>query len=103
MFRYAFTSMRCLCYPPQPDDAAPGQIGTSAHTDGDAFTLLLQDDAAASNCDANGEWMRAEVIPGTIVVNLGDVLARWTNDRYRSTPHRVMNASGRRAFGCVLL
>jgi isopenicillin N synthase-like dioxygenase len=41
------------------------------------------------------EWVTAHPIPGTLVVNVGDLLARWTNDRFRSTPHRVVNASGR--------
>jgi isopenicillin N synthase-like dioxygenase len=59
--------------------------------------LLAQDDAGGLEIrDAQGEWCRAEVIPGTLVVNLGDCLAMWTNDLYKSTQHRVMNAiSGR--------
>ena len=44
-----------------------------------------------------GEWVIAHPIPGTLVVNVGDLLARWTNDRFKSTPHRVVNASGRAA------
>ena len=40
----------------------------------------------------------APPIPGTLVINVGDLLGRWTNDRYASTPHRVLNRSGRERF-----
>lgn len=43
-------------------------------------------------------WIPATPIPGTLVVNVADLLAHWTNDRYASTPHRVLNKSGRERF-----
>ena len=43
----------------------------------------------------DGSWVAAAPIPGTYVINVGDLLARWTNNRFRSTPHRVVNTSGR--------
>ncbi|HEY6359189.1 MAG TPA: 2OG-Fe(II) oxygenase family protein, partial [Vicinamibacterales bacterium] len=45
-----------------------------------------------------GEWVTAPPIPATFVVNVGDLMARWTNDRFVSTPHRVVNSSGRARY-----
>jgi len=100
MFRDGLTSIRCLRYPPHPQHPKFNQLGAGAHTDAGVLTLLAQDDAGGLEVqNTQGEWLRAEVIPDTLVVNLGDCAARWTNDRYRSTKHRVMNAvSGRERY-----
>lgn len=85
-------SMRMHRYPPQPDDAAFNQLGAGAHTDWGAITVLAQDQNGGLEVEnAAGEWLSATHIPETFVINLGDMMARWTNDLYHSNMHRVMN------------
>lgn len=96
-FADAAYAVRLLRYPPQPAVGPNNQLGAGAHTDWGAITLLYQDDAGGLEVrNAAGHWLRAQPIANTFVVNLGDLMRRWTNDLYQSTRHRVLNnTSGR--------
>jgi isopenicillin N synthase-like dioxygenase len=92
-FRKPLTQLRLLHYPPQPRDAEA--LGVEAHTDTGAFTVLLQDDAGGLEVkNRAGAWIAAPPIPGTFVINIADMMQRWTNGRFVSTPHRVANRTG---------
>ena len=90
-------------YPAQPADLGADQFGVGPHTDFGVLTVLCQDDVGGLQIqDVNGEWMHAPPIEGTLIVNVADLLSRWTDGAYTSTPHRVVNASGRERLSLVL-
>ncbi len=80
-------------YPPcAPEDEAEGRFGVAPHTDFGVLTLLMQDDSGGLQVQQrDGQWIEAPPLPGTLVCNIGDLLQRWSNDRFVSTVHRVVN------------
>ncbi|TSD90571.1 isopenicillin N synthase family oxygenase [Mycobacterium sp. KBS0706] len=89
--------LRLLHYPEQRREE--GLFGSAPHTDYGFITLLAQDSVGGLEVrNRAGEWIPAPPIPNTFVMNVGDILARWSNDRFASTPHRVLNLSGRERY-----
>jgi isopenicillin N synthase-like dioxygenase len=81
-------------YPPLEPELADKLWGFSPHTDYGSFTILNQDSSGGLQArNAADEWIDVPPIPGAFVINIGDLMARWTNDVYVSTLHRVMNRS----------
>ncbi|MEJ2655145.1 MAG: 2OG-Fe(II) oxygenase family protein [Acidihalobacter sp.] len=83
-------TLRLLHYPYQEAPVAEGQLGAGAHTDYGSITLLWQDDAGGLEVMGHdGAWLAVEPRPEAVIVNIGDLMQRWTNDVLRSTLHRV--------------
>jgi isopenicillin N synthase-like dioxygenase len=96
-FEKPTTFLRLLHYPTQREE--DGLFGSAPHTDYGFITLLAQDDVGGLEVkNKAGEWIAAPPIPDTFVMNVGDILARWSNDKFVSTPHRVINRSGRERY-----
>ncbi|MES0809025.1 2-oxoglutarate and iron-dependent oxygenase domain-containing protein [Roseibium sp. SCPC15] len=92
-------TLRLLHYPPQSETVQLGQIGAGEHTDYGNITILLPDSVGGLEVRRrDGVWLKAPNIDGTFVCNIGDCLMRWSNDIYVSTPHRVINSSGRERY-----
>jgi isopenicillin N synthase-like dioxygenase len=84
--------IRVRCYPPVRGDAAPEQSRAGAHTDYGSLTIL-KPQAGAGGLQVytkEGVWVEVPDVPGAFVVNIGDLMARWTNDQWVSTLHRVV-------------
>lgn len=100
MIKRPGSSMRVLHYPSQEGPIDEKQIGIGAHSDYECFTILAQggDIEALQVLNAVGDWVSAPPVPGAFVVNIGDQMARWSNDYFKSTIHRAINRSGRERY-----
>ena len=90
------TIQRLLHYPPQNENTLElTEMGIGAHTDYGFVTILHQDQTGGLQVQNHvGDWVDAPPIPGTFVINIGDLVETLTNGRYISTVHRVINTSG---------
>jgi isopenicillin N synthase-like dioxygenase len=87
-------NLRFLHYPPQ-EDTSENTFGTAPHTDNSFMTALARTDVPGLAIRLpTGEWFPPPVIPGTFLINLGNIMRRWSNNRFLSTPHGVINESG---------
>ncbi|KDR82540.1 hypothetical protein GALMADRAFT_237890 [Galerina marginata CBS 339.88] len=102
--QHSAAMMKLLHYPPQTDLVDERVIGIGAHTDWECFTILWQEPGiqALQVLNSEKQWINAPPIPGTLVINLGDQFARWTNDVFKSTVHRAINRSGVRRYSVPL-
>jgi isopenicillin N synthase-like dioxygenase len=87
-------NLRFLHYPPQ-DAGEDNLFGQAPHTDNSFMTALARTDVPGLAVRLpSGEWFAPPVIPGTFLINLGNIMRRWSNARFLSTPHGVLNDSG---------
>ena len=90
----AHINLRFLHYPPQ-EDTTENTFGAAPHTDNSFLTVLARTDVPGLAVRlSSGEWFAPPVIPGTFLINLGNMMRRWSNDQFLSTPHGVINESG---------
>ena len=100
-FAQPTTFLRLLHYPPHAEDAPDDAFGSAPHTDYGFVTILAQDGQGGLEVRRkDGTWLAAPPLEGTWVVNVADMLSRWTNGRWQSTPHRVKNLSGGDRYSC---
>lgn len=85
--------LRVRNYPAQDVEPEPGAIRAGAHSDYGSLTILAAEDrlGGLQVFNAEGRWVDVPIVDGCFIVNIGDLLARWTNDRWISTLHRVVN------------
>ncbi len=89
----AHAVVRFLHYPPQ-ETTEDNTFGQAPHTDNSFMTALARTDVPGLAVRLpSGEWFAPPVIPGTFLINLGNIMRRWSNDRFLSTPHGVLNES----------
>ncbi|WP_409330310.1 isopenicillin N synthase family dioxygenase [Trujillonella humicola] len=85
--------LRALYYPDQPEPPLPGQMRAGVHSDYGTLTLVTAEPrpGGLQVLDRGGEWVDVPVIPGALMVMIGDLLTEWTGDRWPATLHRVVN------------
>jgi isopenicillin N synthase-like dioxygenase len=94
--------LRVINYPDQPEAPLEGQLRAGEHSDYGTFTILRHEHenrpGGLQVLNRAGRWIDVPALPDSFIVNIGDLMARWTNDRYVSTVHRVVNPPRERAL-----
>jgi isopenicillin N synthase-like dioxygenase len=90
---HQISTLRVVNYPEQKTPPVPGQLRASPHSDYAAFTILHGENVPGSLqvLTRGGEWIDVIFAPNSFVINIGDMMMRWTNDKWVSTLHRVVN------------
>ena len=88
-------------YPDQESEPTENQLRCGAHTDYGALTIVKSEDkpGGLEVMGKDGRWLAVPMVPGTFIINLGDLMARWSNDRWVSNLHRVANPPRDKAVG----
>ncbi len=101
-FGTAFAEPMCtlrMSHYPRQDVVEENEFGLAPHSDTSFMTLLAQNQVPGLSIRLpNGRWLDAPALPGSFLVNGGDLLRRWTNERVLATPHRVVNRSGQERY-----
>ncbi len=96
-FETPMTNMTLLHYPPQ--NAQDAGFGIHPHKDTDALTIIAPDPVGGLEVQTReGQWITPNCPPGGFIVNIGDMLELWSGGRFVSTPHRVINRSGKERY-----
>jgi len=103
LFNDSMMMLKLNHYPAQDAPEHVKEIGVVGHSDSGAFTILWQDDVGGLEIlNKTGEWVVVPPIRGAYVINLGNIMQIWTNGRFSSTPHRVINRYGRDRYSIPL-
>lgn len=101
MFVKPMVALRPLHYSAEVSVPTDGVLGCGAHSDYGMLTILATDSVPGLQAHFNGSWHDVQPVPGAFIINLGDMLERWTNGLFRSTLHRVVNTAGRERYSCA--
>lgn len=98
--------LRLNYYPTRQEQSIPlsankpaaGQLGINPHTDAGALTVLLQDQVSGLEVFKNGSWHKMLANEEALLINIGDVMQVWSNDRYQAPLHRVLTEANKERF-----
>jgi isopenicillin N synthase-like dioxygenase len=102
LYTKPMSRLRACYYPPQAPDWDVRKIGIGAHRDYEIFTTVWQSQQAGLQVKAvKGDWIEVSPIEDTFVINIGNLMQRWTNDKFLSRPHRVVNLTQEHRYSIV--